>query len=70
VVVDSFQFLGGPGGPGQGGARSGSAPQRAAYPAPAAGGYAPPAAAYDPPAGGMEEMPPLEESPSGDEIPF
>ncbi len=67
VVVDSFQFLGGPG---QGGARSGPPAQRAAYPAPAAGGYAPPAPAYDPPAGVMDEMPPMDESPSGDEIPF
>lgn len=70
VVVDTFQFLGGPNRTGQGGARSAPPPQRAAYSAPAAGGYAPPAPAYDQLAGGMDEMPPVEEAPSGDEIPF
>jgi single-strand DNA-binding protein len=66
VVVETFQFLGAPGG---GGGRPASGPpaQRAAAPAPAS------AADYGPaPSGFQDEMPPADEgaAPAGEQIPF
>ena len=66
IVVESFQFLGAPGG---GAPRTGTSPApRATAPAPAAAGSyaeAPPAAYNDEPPPPMEEPPP-----EGDAIPF
>ncbi|MEK6642516.1 MAG: single-stranded DNA-binding protein [Planctomycetota bacterium] len=70
VVVDTFQFLGGPpgGGAGGGASRGGERTERTERPAP-------PPRSYNNSGGGnaapMEEMPPMDEAvPAGDDIPF